>query len=496
MVQLQPIKTGQRVTEEETAEEPLSPGARLFHAPRLNCCIIAEMGIKTAIDVDTLKEGINHSLLKHPRFTSKLVFDAKSGKPVGWVQTKVNVDDHIFIPDLDPDMDSPDQFVEDYVSNITKTRMDFSKPLWEFHILHIKSSKANSVVILRIHHSIGDGISLISLLLACTRKSSDLEALPTLPIDKKNKMKINSQANSWFLRCFFSLLFILKVFWNTLVDLVLFLATIMCLKDTNTPLKGSSGIESTPKRFVHKTFSLDDIKLVKSAMDMTINDVILGITQAGLSRYLNRNYGKVKPGEKVMKNNLPEHIRLRATLLVNLRPTTTIEGLAEKMEGDSNGKWQWGNSIGYIHLPFHIALRDDPLEYIRDAKTTINRKKESLEAPSTYAIARFILNTLGLGVLANLTYRVLFNTTLSFSNVVGPSDEISFYGHPLAYLAPSVYGHPQALTIHFQSYIDMMTLVLAVDEDVIPDPHKLCDDILESLQLAKNAIIERKLTKS
>lgn len=31
---------------------------------------------------------------------------------------------------------------------------------------------------------------------------------------------------------------------------------------------------------------------------------------------------------------------------------------------------------------------------------------------------------------------------MSFSNVVGPVDEISFYGHPMAYLAPSVYGHP------------------------------------------------------
>lgn len=31
---------------------------------------------------------------------------------------------------------------------------------------------------------------------------------------------------------------------------------------------------------------------------------------------------------------------------------------------------------------------------------------------------------------------------MAFSSMVGPVEEISFYGHPLAYIAPSVYGHP------------------------------------------------------
>ena len=35
------------------------------------------------------------------------------------------------------------------------------------------------------------------------------------------------------------------------------------------------------------------------------------------------------------------------------------------------------------------------------------------------------------------------HTTMCFSNVVGPMEEIGFYGHPMAFLAPSVYGQPQ-----------------------------------------------------
>jgi len=68
------------------------------------------------------------------------------------------------------------------------------------------------------------------------------------------------------------------------------------------------------------------------------------------------------------------------------------------MEGKSKGRWQWGNAIAYILLPFQMDVKNDPLDYIRDAKATIDRKKRSLEAPCTYTIAKFILNILGLGV--------------------------------------------------------------------------------------------------
>lgn len=47
----------------------------------------------------------------------------------------------------------------------------------------------------------------------------------------------------------------------------------------------------------------------------------------------------------------------------------------------------------------------------------------------------------------------------------------------------------QALTVHYQSYMNKMEIVLAVDESLIPDPHRLLDDLAESLQLIKDAAI-------
>ena len=59
--------------EETMGGEPLSPAAQLFHAPSLNCYVIAMMGIKTKLNPTVIKEGLRQTLLKHPRFSSKLV---------------------------------------------------------------------------------------------------------------------------------------------------------------------------------------------------------------------------------------------------------------------------------------------------------------------------------------------------------------------------------------------------------------------------------------
>ncbi|XP_057980411.1 wax ester synthase/diacylglycerol acyltransferase 11-like [Malania oleifera] len=480
---LKPVRTkreeyGEGMQANTEEEQPLSPLARLFHEPGCNLYIIAIMGTKTRIDPDIIKDKLQHTLLKHPRFSSLQVADEKNGRKMRWVQTEVDLEQHVIIPDLDPEMNSPDKFVEDYISSLSKTTIDSSKPLWDLHLLNIKTSDAEATGVFRIHHSLGDGVSLMSLLLACTRKISDPEAVPTLPVQKK--LDSNNFRGFWSM---------LRLYWNTMVDFLMFLATVLFLKDTKTPLSRSAEIQSTSRRFVHRTVSLDDVKLVKNAMGATINDVVLGIIQAALSRYLNRRYGEEKKdkGTTEKQNNLPKNIRFRAPLLINLRPAAGIIALADMMATGS--KVKWGNGIGYVLLPFTIGLRDDPLDYIREAKATVDRKKHSLEAMCTFPFADLIIKFLGVKVGRVLTYNVPSHTTMLFSNMIGPQEEIGFHGHPISFIGPTCYGQPNALMIHVQSYVNKMTFVVSVDESIVPDPHQLCNDLEESLKLIKDAVL-------
>ncbi|XP_058100426.1 wax ester synthase/diacylglycerol acyltransferase 11-like [Magnolia sinica] len=468
------------ITEDE--QQPLSPTARLFHEPHLNCYIIAIMGSGKRIDVDVVKAGLEVTLVRHPRFSSLQVADGK-GRPYKWLPTKVVLENHVVIPELDLDMEDPDQFVEDYVARLTKSTLDMSKPLWDLHLLNLKTTEAEAVGVFRAHHSLGDGMSLMSLLFACTRKTADPESLPTIP---KNRRPVSRR--SGFVPFLADLWAVIRRLWNTVVDVLLFAATAVFLKDTETPLKGAEGVEFNRKRLVHRTLSLDDVKMVKNAMNLTVNDVLLAVTTAGLSRYLSRRYGKGE--ENGGKSNLPTNIRLRATVLVNIRAAPGIHALADMMEKEKTDA-KWGNLLGYIILPFSIQMRDDPLDYIRKAKEIVDRKKLSLESLFTSSSSTLLLRCFGVKAAASVSHRVLSNTTMSFSNIIGPLEEISFYGHPIVYLAPSVYGHPHALTIHFQSYMDKVKMVLAIDECAVPDPGQLCEDLTDSLKLIKEAVLPK-----
>ncbi|MFS7981916.1 putative O-acyltransferase WSD1 [Helianthus anomalus] len=139
-------------------------------------------------------------------------------------------------------------------------------------------------------------------------------------------------------------------------------------------------------------------------------------------------------------NFIPKNIRLRATFFFNLRATTRIDTLVKTMKTGNMG--HWGNQIGYVLLPFAIGLKSNPLDYVKEAKAVIDRKKSSLEPLYTYFVVYLILKLFGIKAVGKLNHNVFFNTTLWFSNVPGPEQEITFYGHDLTYIAPSCYGQP------------------------------------------------------
>lgn len=184
------------------------------------------------------------------------------------MKTQVNVENHVFVPDIDPNEigDDGEVYVEDYVSRLTMLPLDKSRPLWDMHILNVKTFDAEAVCVIRSHHSLGDGTSLMSLLIACTQKTSHHDKVPTM---KRPKTVQGHDKGSWFLRSVLAICSSsVRLIWNSFVDLLLLLATALYLKDTKTPLKGDVDVESNQKKFCHRIVSLDDIKLIKEVMNM------------------------------------------------------------------------------------------------------------------------------------------------------------------------------------------------------------------------------------
>ncbi|KAI3711729.1 hypothetical protein L1987_70272 [Smallanthus sonchifolius] len=293
------------------------------------------------------------------------------------------------------------------MSNLSKSPIDYSKPLWVLHLLDIKTSDAEGTGVFRFHHSLGDGLSLMTLFLACTRQSADIDALPTLHVSKETTyIKVTSFCS------------VLKVLWNSVVAMMLFVFTVLFLKDDETPLKGSLGVENKPRRFVRKSVNIADIKAVKNAMN-------------------------------VVKSVISER--------------KMIMTLVDSMKAGTLGRW--GNQIGYVLLPFAMGLKSNPLDYVKEAKAVIDQKKASLEPLFSYFVVEMVLKLFGIKAVGKLNHKVFFNTTL-------------------------------ALMVHIVSYIDKLTFVISADEETIPDPHRLCDDLEESLHLIKASALAKGITKN
>lgn len=79
-----------------------------------------------------------------------------------------------------------------------------------------------------------------------------------------------------------------------------------------------------------------------------------------------------------------------------------VQTYVNMIESGKSNDVAWGNELGYIILPFHLASHDDPLTYVRKAKKTVDRKKSSLEVIFTCKICEFFLKMLCLKVYLRL----------------------------------------------------------------------------------------------
>jgi hypothetical protein len=57
-------------------------------------------------------------------------------------------------------------------------------------------------------------------------------------------------------------------------------------------------------------------------------------------------------------------------------------------------------------------------------------------------LSKFLTHHNLLQISGAMVHRIMSNTTMPFSNMIGPVEQVEFYGHRIIYIAPSVYGLP------------------------------------------------------
>ncbi|KAF7810987.1 O-acyltransferase WSD1-like [Senna tora] len=457
------------------SDEPLTPAGRLFLQPNTNQVIHCVMGVKNPIEIDSMKALIRDSLLlQHPRFTSLLVRDHRGFEH--WRRTQIDIDRHIKVihgPVAGAGVDDQSA-INDYLAelSIDASSISADKPLWEIHLLI-----AHNCLILRIHHALGDGISLMAMLLASCRKVEDPEATPTLFSLNRKK----SRGGNW--KDWRKLWGLVVTVWFCVVFAIEFAVRCLWVRDRRTAISGGAGVEQWPRKIATARFRLEDMKAVKMAVaGATINDVLFAIISSGLSRYLDFR----------ASDGLQDGLRLTGLAMVNLRPQEGLQvDLSNLMR--SNSRARWGNKFGMILLPvsYHRSDCSDPLEHLKRAKAMIDRKKQSLEAHFSYTVGDFVMSTLGPKYASLLNYRIVCNTSFTISNVVGPQEEIMIGGNPITFLRAINSALPHALTLNMVSYAGMADMQIQVAKDIIPDPEFLAKCFEDALLEMKDHAVAK-----
>lgn len=230
-------------------DQPLTPAGRLFLQPLTEQVINCSIALENPIDPAAMRVALVNSLMfKHPRFSSLMVHDSHGRER--WRKTTVDVDRHLIILP-DPLSDSNSDAVNDYIADLAvSSPLATDKPLWEMHLL-----LAHRTVVFRVHHALGDGISLMSLLMSCCRKASDPERMPDI-----GGVGGGDRRRRW------SVGMVLKAIWYSLIYIFEFLLRVGWVRDRATVVSGGAGVEMWPRKVATARLAIEDMKIVKGAV--------------------------------------------------------------------------------------------------------------------------------------------------------------------------------------------------------------------------------------
>ncbi len=431
------------------------------------------------LDFKQLVETMKNRLLCYDRFKKRVVRPLSGvGNAIWELDPKFDLRSHLHRIALPAPGDRV--ALQELISDLTATPLDPTKPLWQAH--YIENFEGNgSVLFIRVHHCIGDGISLIRVLLSMGdlepnavwtnslgEPKGKKEAAFFFPPFEKTLKKINrakigmlkmgdfltkeieaSLANPYHLvdRA--------KLISKYTIEATAVISKIMLLpSDKKTVFKGELGIRKNVA--FSDPVPVPDIKSIGKYFNATINDILVAMVTGALRRYLQKC------------NNLVGDLDIRVAMPVNIRPL--------------DGKIELGNqfSLILVSLPVHI---DDPVLRIREVQRRISDLKEAPDAAVAYAL----LNALGVSSakLAKTAANMFANkTTGVMSNVPGPQIPLYFSGKEIKnimFWVPRIGG--LGLGISIISYNGKVSLGIATDAGLVHDPTSILDNFVNEYKM-------------
>ncbi|GMJ03344.1 hypothetical protein like AT3G49190 [Hibiscus trionum] len=460
--------------------ELVSPTGQYLNSSVLSLCIIAVLDFEIPLhDLPAFTLLKDVFLPINPRFSSVMANDENGVKH--WRKVEVKLEDHVNIPIFPPGLspETYDNHLTDYLSAIAMEQLPQNRPLWNVHIIKYPTSHAAGNVIFKLHHSLGDGYSLMGALLSCLQRADN----PSVPLTFPSRgsapnpsVTVNSD------NIFSKIANGLGLAFNTVSDFGWSLLKSTYVEDDKSLIRsGDPGVEFKPVVISTLTFSLDHIKQIKTKLGVTINDVTTGMIFLGTRLYMQ---GKVGGSSKL--NNE----QTTALVLLNTRDVREYKSVKEMLK--PGAEKTWGNQFAFLHVPLpelSSVESCNPLEFVRKAHKLIQRKRNSGAVFLTGSLLECLRKYTGPEATAKYIHNTLKNTTMGISNMIGPVERMALANHPVKSLYFMVVGPPQSLVTTMVSYMGKLRVAIGTQKDHI-DHHMLKSSIEEAFRMILEATKE------
>jgi WS/DGAT/MGAT family acyltransferase len=424
------------------------------------------------LDMAYLRALIESRLLQFDRFRQRVVRPMPPFAPPYWEpDPHFNIGAHLHCVGLPHPRDKG--ALQRLVSDLMSTSLDFSKPLWQMHVVDGYSPNGTGdggALIVRLHHALADGMALVGVLLALTEISPGAlpPALP--PRSAENGVDDNATAparlSSWDALQWRTAELVGKgvdVGRRAIIEgLASYLDNdrprqlaeqgadyahalsklVLRAPDPPTPFRGRLGVA---KRVAwSRPLPLSEVNAMRRATGATVNDLMTSAVTGGLRRYLEA------------RGEAP--VDFRAAVPVNLREPNEIGAL--------------GNKFGLVFLDLPVSIVDQ-----RRRLDTVRFRMEALKGSPEAPASLDVLAAVGFSAQAvqDAVVRVIgTKATAVLTNVPGPPIPLYLAGQPIDTL---MFWVPQSgrlgLGISILSYAGSVTVGVATDAGLVAEPDEI-----------------------
>jgi diacylglycerol O-acyltransferase / wax synthase len=419
---------------------------------------------------ETLCSRVGEKLLKYERFRQVVVRDATGA--AHWLADEgFDIRHHVVREKLKRAKgQSEREALQARVGELATTPLDPDRPLWQFRL--IESYDGGSALIARVHHCIGDGIALISVMMTITDGGTD----PPARKRRAAAPETDADGADWLSEAVLKPLGGLSAKAAGMVEASIgraldgladpqkglagsidgartagkvlgdVTAMAMMADDSPTRLKGKP---SGRKRVAWgEPIPLAQVKAIGKALGCSINDVLLASVSGAMGHWL-RAQGDDCEGKEI-----------RAMVPVNLRPLDQA--------------WKLGNRFGLAPLVLPIGI-ENPVARVYAVRARMNALKSSYQPLLAFAVLAVAgqlakpLQDMILGLFSK-------KATAVMTNVPGPGVPLQFCG---ATLKQTMFWVPASgdigVGVSILSYGGGVQFGLITDEALCADPQAIVD---------------------